>query len=218
MDKKCEICGRPNVDILCSKCGKFICERCYDPETDTCTVCSGKHHHKSMNSESQIMYLVGGTLLVMMGLFVASFAFIPLSGATIVVFPLVFENVTSVTAVLMSVMFFCMFAVTSLLPFYLTLRRSRMYDWDEGIYTLQESNGSSSSVTETVEYMITTEIPEKLKDTIYIEDNLDEIVLLSEKDPNFQRNYNIPESYIIDSVESAYEDSFLLVKIKLVRD
>jgi len=28
----------------------------------------------------------------------------------------------------------------------------------------------------------------------------------------------IPDNYIIDSVESAYEDSFLLLKIKLVQD
>ena len=217
MDKKCDICGRPNVDILCSKCGKFICEKCYDPETDMCIQCSGKQVNRS-NPEKQLLYLVSGTILVMMGLFVASFAFIPLTGARIVVFPLVFENVSSVTAVMMSLMFFCMFAVTSLLPFYFTLQRSISYEWDEGIYTLQESRGSSSNVTETVEYMITTEIPERLKDTIYIEDNLDEIILRSEKDSGWIRNYNIPDSYIIDSVESAYEDTFLLLKIKLTRD
>jgi len=154
----------------------------------------------------------------MMGLFVVSFAFIPLTGAKIVVFPLMFENVNAVTAVLMSLMFFSMFAVSSLLPFYLSLRRNRGFDWDEGIYSLQESRGSSSNVTETVEYMITTEIPERLKDTIYIEDNLNEVVLLSEKDPGFQKFYNIPDSFIIDSVESAYEDKFLVLKIKLVRD
>ena len=217
MDKKCGICGRDDVDILCSKCGTFICERCYDPETDTCIRCSGKQVNKP-SSESRILQLVGGAILVMMGLFVSSFAFIPLTNAKIVIFPFMFENVNSVTAVLMSLMFFCMFAVTSLLPFYFTLRRNRLFDWDEGIYTLQESHGSGSNVTETVEYMITTEVPEKLKETIYIEDNLDEVVLRSEKDPGFLKSYNIPDSYIIDSVESAYEDGFLLLKVKLVRD
>ena len=217
MDKKCGICGRPNVDILCSKCGTFICEKCYDPETDCCIKCSGKRI-KKRSSEKQIIYLVGGALLLMMGLFVISFAFIPLTGAKIIVFPLMFENVNTVTAVLMSLMFFSMFAVSSLLPFYLSLRRNRDFEWDEGIYTLQETRGSSSNVTEKVEYIITTEIPENLKDTIYIEDNLDEVVLRSEKDPGFQKNYMIPDSYIIDSVESAYEDSFLLLNIKLVRD
>jgi hypothetical protein len=217
VDKKCGICGRDNVDILCSKCGTFICERCYDPETDTCIRCSGKQVKKP-SSENRILQLVGGAMLVMMGLFVSSFAFIPLTNAKIVVFPFMFENLNSVTAVLMSLMFFCMFAVTSLLPFYFTLRRNRLFDWDEGIYTLQESHGSGSNVTETVEYMITTEVPEKLKETIYIEDNLDEVVLRSEKDPGFLKSYNIPDSYIIDSVESAYEDGFLLLKVKLVRD
>lgn len=217
MDKKCGLCGRPNVDILCSKCGTFICDRCYDPETDSCVKCSGKRI-KRTSGDNKILYLVGGAMLLMMGLFVTSFAFIPLSGAKIVVFPLMFENVSAVTAVLMSLMFFSMFGVTSLLPFYLSLRRNRDFEWDEGIYTLQETRGSSSNVTEKVEYMITTEIPENLKDTIFIEDNLDEVVLKSEKDPEFQKNYLIPDSYIIDSVESAYEDGFLLLKIKLVRD
>ena len=217
MDKKCDICGRPNVDILCSKCGKFICERCYDPETDTCVKCSGKKN-KRTSSEKQLLYLMGGSMLVMMGIFVASFAFIPMTNAKIVVFPLMFENVSSVTAVLMSLMFFSMFAITSFLPWYFMMRRNREYEWDEGIYTLQESGGSTSNITESVEYVITTEISDNLKDSIYIEDNLDEIVLRSEKDPGFQKNYNIPDSYIIDSLESAYEDGFLLLKIKLVRD
>jgi hypothetical protein len=171
-----------------------------------------------MSGEKRVLYLVGGALLVMMGLFISSFAFIPLSGARIVVFPFLFENVSGVTAVLMSLMFFSMFAVVSLLPLYLTLRRNMIYDWDEGIYTLQESRGSSTNITETVEYMITTEIPDTLKDTIYIEDNIDEVILRSEMDPNFQKFYNLPDNYIIDSVESAYEDGFLLLKIKLIRD
>lgn len=161
---------------------------------------------------------MGGALLVLMGLFVASFAFIPLTNAKIIIFPFVFENVSSVTAVLMSLMYFCMFAIASMLPFYFTLRRNRDYEWDEGIYTLKESGGSTSNITESVEYVITTEIADNLKDTIYIEDNLNEIVLRSDKDPEFQKNYNIPDSYIIDTMESAYEDGFLLLKIRLVRD
>jgi hypothetical protein len=168
--------------------------------------------------DTKVLYLVGGSLLIMMGLFVISFAFIPLSGAKIIIFPLMFENVNTITSVLMSLMFFSMFAITSLLPFYLSLRRNKVYEWDEGIYMLQGNRGYSTNITESIEYMITTEIPDILKDTIYIEDNLNEVVLKSEKDPNFERNYNVPDTYIIDSVESAYEDSFLLLKIKLVRD
>ncbi len=171
-----------------------------------------------MSSEKRLFYLVGGTTLVMMGILIASFTFIPLTNARIVIFPLMFENVNSVTAILLSLMFFCMFAIMSLLPLYITLRRNGDFEWDEGIYTLQESRGSGGNVTETVEYIITTEIADSLKDTIYIEDNLDEIVLRSEKDPGFQKNYNIPDSFIVDSMESAYEDGYLLLKIKLIRE
>ncbi len=217
MDKKCDICGRENINILCSKCGTFICERCYDVEKDQCIKCSGKKIIKS-SPNNQLVYLIGGFLLVMMGLFVTSFAFIPLTNAKIIVFPFVFENVSSITAVLMSLMFFTMFAATSLLPLYISLHKSKVYEWNEGIYTLNENKFMGGNVTETIEYMITTEISETLKDSIFLEDNLNEIVLLSEKDPNFKRIYNVPEPYIIDSVESAYEDEFLVLKVKLYKD
>lgn len=217
MGKKCGICGRDNVDILCSKCGTFICEKCYDVDTDQCVKCSGKKTRKATPG-NRLIKLVSGFMLVMMGLFVSSFAFIPLTNAKIVVFPFVFENVNSVTAVLMSLMFFTMFVMTSMLPFYLSLQRSRLYEWDEGVYTINENNFSGGNVTETIEYMITTEIPSKLKETIFLEDNLNEIVLLSEKDPSFRKTYGIPETFIIDSVESAYEDEFLVLKVKLYKD
>jgi hypothetical protein len=217
LGKKCSICGRPNVDILCSKCGKFICERCYDPETDTCVRCSGKKTRK-VSRDKRLLYVIGGTMLVMMGILIASFAFIPLTNAKIVIFPLMFENVNSITAILMSLMFFSMFAVASLIPLYITLRRESDFEWDEGFYTLRENLGSGGNVTETVEYIITTEIDDKLKDSVYIEDSLDEIVLRSEKDPSFQKNYSIPDSFIVDSLESAYEDDYLLLKVKLIRE
>ena len=216
MDKKCGICGRDNVNILCSKCGTFICERCYDVEKDQCAKCSGKKTVKNTNN-NPLVNLIGGFLLVMIGLFVTSFAFIPLTNARIIVFPFVFENVSSITAVLMSLMFFTMFAATSLLPLFITLQRGNVYEWDAGIYTLNENHFSGGNVTETIEYMITTEIPDSLKDTIFLEDNLNEIVLLSEKDNGFNRAYSIPDQFIIDSVESAYEDQFLVLKVKLVR-
>jgi len=217
MEKKCGICGKNNVDILCSKCGTFICEKCYDVESDQCVNCSGKRTVRA-SPGTRLIKLVSGFMLVMMGLFVASFAFIPLSRAKIVIFPFVFENVNSVTAVFMSLMFFAMFAMTSMLPFYLSLQRSRMYEWDEGVYTINENNFSGGNVTETIEYMITTEIPETLKDTIFLEDNLNEIVLLSEKDASFRKIYGIPEPFIVDSVESAYEDELLVLKVKLYKD
>ena len=55
-------------------------------------------------------------------------------------------------------------------------------------------NAYTSPVTGPV---FTTEIPEVLKDTIFLEDNLNEVVLLSEKDVGFNRSYSIPDHFII---------------------
>ena len=153
----------------------------------------------------------------MIGLFIASFAFIPLNNAKIVIFPLMFENVNKITAVLMSLMFFSMFAITSLIPLYFSMTRNFAFDWNEGIYTLQKRNDQSSNITDILEYMITTEIPESLKETIYLEDSLVKIILRSQIDPDFQKAYKIPEGYMIDSVDSAYEDPYLLLKVKLIQ-
>lgn len=154
---------------------------------------------------------------MMIGLFVVSFAFIPLTNAKIVVFPFMFENVSSVTAVLMSLMFFSMFAITSLTPLYFSMTRNRVFEWNERIYTIQKRSDQSSNITETIEYMITSEIPETLKESIYLEDNIAKIILRSDKNPNFEKSYNIPDGFMIESVESAYEDTYLLLKVKLLR-
>jgi hypothetical protein len=66
--------------------------------------------------------------------------------------------------------------------------------------------------------MITTEIPGGLKDSIYLEEEDDAIILMSSKDANFVKTYNLPEEYHIDEVESEFEGSFLLVKVRLTKD
>jgi uncharacterized protein YacL len=203
------------VDILCSKCGTFICELCYDPDTDKCINCSRIKKRKS--NQRQIIYFISGAFLLMIGLFIASFAFIPLTNAKIVVFPLMFENVNSITAVIMSLMFFSMFAITALIPLYYSIAQNRLFDWNEEINTFQKRSNHVSNITETIEYMITTEIPETLKETIYLEDNLGKIILRSDKNPNFQKSYNIPEGFMIESIDSAYEETYLLLKAKLIR-
>ena len=110
-----------------------------------------------------------------------------------------------------------MFAITALLPLYLLITRNKLYDWNEGMYTPQIRNNHVYNIRETIEYVITTEIPETLKETIYLEDNLGKIILRSDKNPNFQKSYNIPEGFMIESVDSAYEETYLLLKAKLVR-
>jgi hypothetical protein len=110
-----------------------------------------------------------------------------------------------------------MFAITALLPLYFSIAINNLFNWNEGVFSPQIRSNHVINITETIEYIITTEIPETLKETIYLEDNLGKIILRSDKNPNFQRSYNIPEGYMIESVDSAYEETYLLLKAKLIR-
>jgi len=217
MSRICMVCGRSGAEILCARCGSIICDRCYDDEADVCVVCSGKRpgNRKVLNRPA---LLVGGFMLVLLGLMVTSWAFIPQGGATVVFFPFVFNGVGGPVALLISLIFFTLFSLSSLLPLYLLLRRNDYTDWDEGLYNLYDSVVSGGNTTESLEYMITTEIPGGLKDSIYLEEDDDSIILMSSKDTNFVKTYNLPEDYHVDEVESEFEGSFLLVRVRLTRD
>jgi len=216
MSRKCMVCGREGAEILCAKCGSIICDRCYDDEADSCVVCSGKRpeNRKALNRPA---LLVGGFMLVLLGLMVTSWAFIP-QGAAIVFFPFVFSGAGGTMALIMSLAFFTLFSFSSLLPLYLLLRRNDYTDWDEGLYNLHDSVVSGGNTTESLEYMITTEIPGSLKDSIFLEEEDDSIILMSSKDAGFVKTYDLPEDYHVDEVESEFEGSFLLVRVRLSRD
>jgi hypothetical protein len=63
--------------------------------------------------------------------------------------------------------------------------------------------------------MITTEVPQRLKGSIYIEEDDERLRLLSTRDNGFVREYDIPSNCLVDDVESDYEDSYLLIKVRL---
>lgn len=217
MKNKCSVCGREDADILCNHCGNVVCSRCYDAETDMCVKCAGKNASAGRTIKRPGL-MVGGIALILMGLMVTTWAFIIQGGGTVVLFPFVFSGVGAPAAVLLSLVFFALFTVSSVLPLYILLRRSEYSEWDEGIYTLHDSLVSGGYSSEFVEYMITTEVPGSLKESIYIEEDEDSIMLLSSKDSSFVKTYDLPESFHVDDVESDYEDGFLLIRVRLSRD
>ncbi|MFB6308723.1 MAG: hypothetical protein ABEH35_05265 [Haloarculaceae archaeon] len=38
----CEICERPDVDHTCDRCGRLVCDRHFDRETNRCTECAAE--------------------------------------------------------------------------------------------------------------------------------------------------------------------------------
>jgi hypothetical protein len=108
--------------------------------------------------------------------------------------------------------------LSRLLPLYILLRGNDYTDWDEGLYNLRDSVVSGGGTTESLEYMITTEIPGGLRDSIYLEEDEESITLMSSRDAGFVKRYSLPEDYRVDEVESEFEGSFLLVRVSLKRD
>ena len=210
------LCGRGGAEILCARCGSIICDRCYDEDADSCVVCSGKRPRNGGLPDRPTL-LVAGLALVLLGLMITSWAFIPQGGAA-VLFPFVFTGAGGTAAMLVSLVFFAVFSLSSLLPLYILLRGNDYTDWDEGLYNLRDSVVSGGGTTESLEYMITTEIPGGLRDSIYLEEDEESITLMSSRDAGFVKRYSLPEDYRVDEVESEFEGSFLLVRVSLKRD
>ncbi|QSG05559.1 Zinc finger domain [Halapricum desulfuricans] len=38
----CDVCGQPDVDHVCDRCGRLVCDRHYDAELGVCTECGSE--------------------------------------------------------------------------------------------------------------------------------------------------------------------------------
>lgn len=215
MSRRCYICGRDQADILCKSCGRFVCDSCYDEEKNSCVNCA-----KSLYSYKEIVkapvFLISGLILILVGVMVIAYSLVPEGESGFIFFPFIFTKVNPTTAFLLTLIFYGVFTLSSLLPIYMSLRRNQYWEWDEEIYQIQDTSIQRSK--DTTEYIITTEIPRKLQDSIFLEDEVDRVVLMSKKDKKFIKIYNLPDGYTVDSVESDYEGSFLILKMQLRQD
>lgn len=186
-------------------------------DIDKCINCAGVSIMRLKYTQNPV-YLIGGLMLLMLGLMVTTFSLVPLTGARIIFFPFIFENMNNVSTLLMNFMFLAMFSVSSIVPIYLLFRLQGIHTWNDGIYPINDGSVSSGDVTETMEYLITSEIPKDIRESIYIEEGENRITLLSSKDKAFKRTYNFPEYFHVDVVQSDFEDGFLLVKVSLKKE
>lgn len=212
MTRRCAVCGGGDADIICGKCRRFVCDGCYDDEAHACVRCSDSSRDiKGAASRSSL--LVAGFALIMLGLMVVAYALTP-STSTFVLFPFFLFGAGGTAAFILGMAFFLFFMASTLLPIYIALRRGDYDGWDEEIYTMHEGT-PLSSFYETIDYMITTEVPKGLEGSIYIEEDDGRLRLLSSKDSGFVRVYDVPPNCLVDDLESDYEGRYLLLKVRL---
>ena len=119
----------------------------------------------------------------------------------------------SSTALISSFLFLTIFVIITLLPWILTInKKGWMGDFNRAYWENRIEKGS-----DIVDYIITTELPDSLRKTIYIEDDGKEVHLKSNLDDSFHRKYKLPEDFMLDEFDYEYEGKFLLLKLKLKR-
>lgn len=210
----CEICGRLGADCLCVKCGRVICEGCFHGFGELCVDCAPQ---RAVMTASHGISSAGlrmlGMLLIVFGLMIASIALLPEDAeGVVVIFPFVIGNVSGTAAAVLAVVFLGMFMATALLPWFLYSRRRGPWD-GYGPFRWEPR----PSKAEMMEYMITIEIPAKLRDTVYIEEETGLVHLRSRADPSFHRSYTLPEGFDVDDYSYEYDGGYLILKLKLER-
>jgi hypothetical protein len=158
-----------------------------------------------------------GMMLILVGLVVASMAFVPedVEGqGAVVIFPFVLGNIGVGAASVFSLMFFALFILSSLLPWYMIQRRSSL---GNRLATVHTEERPRCRGLDTMDYIITAELPVRLRRSIYIEADEEAIHLRSTEDEAFLRSYSLPSGFEVDNIDYSYEGSFLLLKLMLKR-
>lgn len=208
----CEICGRPGADALCVRCGRVVCDRCFHGFGELCVECVPRiPFFASSSGISSAGLRMLGMLFIVFGLLITSMVFVAGGGeGVIIIFPFVFGNVGGWASVVLTIAFLGLFIATSLLPWILA-SRGRGYGFTPA--RLGRMPGGS----EVMEYIITIDLPGRLKRSVYIEGDGDVVHLRSSVDESFHRSYNLPDGFEVDEYSYEYDGSYLLLKLKLKR-
>jgi len=214
----CEVCGALGADCLCVECGRVVCERCFVGDVELCSECARRLRISAPSIQMRMSpgvttsgIRVLGLLLIVLGFMVSSIALMPEDGeGVIVLFPFVFGNVSGLGAAFLSLLFMAVFLGMYILPWYI-MRRQR--EGFRGFNPVRWDVRPRES--EAMEYMITLEVPPRLRKTIYIEGEGGEVRLGSSSDASFHKSYSLPEGFEVDEYNYEYEGDYLVLRLKL---
>jgi hypothetical protein len=152
-----------------------------------------------------------GFAFLALGMIVTSMAFISgEGGGFIMIFPFVFGNVDGWPAAALTIGSTAFFIVVMLLPYFLLSREGR---FGRHMIYFEESDSND----EFTDYIITLDVPEEFRKTLFIEGNRGDINLGSSAQPFFRRSYKLPEGFELDGYHHEFDDRFLVLRLKLKR-
>jgi len=161
-----------------------------------------------------------GLAIILLGLSIAASALVAVAageeGVTFV-FPFITGSVSGWVAGLYSFIFFAVVISASMLPWYIHTRVETARDIGDDLITMQESKMPGGEGYESVEYMITTELPRRLQRTATIESDEETVYIRSGADAAFNRSYPIPEGFDLEGIDYDYEEGYIVLKLHLVK-
>jgi len=217
-DSDCPVCGGENADILCPKCGCKVCSDCFDEEARMCLDCLEQLVVEKRQQKRMI--LIAGVLFILFGLSLIASSIVtalPVEGVTII-FPFIIGEVNTNIAGLYSFLFFTVVILGGMVPWYIHTHFKPTYLMEESTMKIQEGKTHNGESIATVEYIITTELPEKVKKSIFIETKETKILLKSTTDDAFTRSYEIPAGFGLEGIDYDYDENFLVLKLHLVQE
>lgn len=194
------------------KCGFLACKQCSHSYYETCIDSTSIRPLQTSRGISSVGLRMLGMLLITLGLLITSMAVLLKSGdggGVVVIFPFVFDNVSGWAVVALTVVFTGIFIATSLLPWFLFSRRGWGYEHSQAMWE------SIQREPEVMEYMITIDLPRRLRKTVYIEGDGNVVHLKSSADESFHRRYALPEGFAMNEYSYEYDGSYLLLNLKL---
>jgi uncharacterized membrane protein len=173
---------------------------------DCVTHMAQAHGKRGLSSTLRIL----GIVFIVIGLSLVSLSFYVGSeeNGTIVLF----GDADGLFATVFTVIFFAIFLLSSFLPLYLFRKGPR----GERVFSARRgSEEATHSSAETMEYVITTEIPREIADNVRIEAGDGEVFLVSSVDEDFRRRYSIPRGFHVERLKYDYEDNYMILRLTL---
>ena len=208
---RCQICGAHDADALCIRCGKVVCERCFDGFKESCHNCVTRVELKVSQGVSITGLRMMGFLFVAVGLLLISLAFTQGNSGVIIIFPFLIGNIEGWPALALVLASITLFMVISFIPWVIFSKRN--YDSEYRRMVLEVGN----PVHENTDYIITVDIPTHLRNNIFIEEDEDSIRLKSSVDEDFTRSYPLPDGLEVSEYSYEYQENYLLIKLNLKR-
>ena len=214
---RCDICGSEDAYLVCRKCGRTVCPKCFDFEKRMCVECSGRARGLGrLAIPVGLALLLTGFSLLMASSIMATGSQAGQGGA-VVLFPFFVGVLSGPLALALMGVFLAVMVFMMLMPFLMT--PEKLFTMVERPVRLEEAGvlKSSTSSARERDYVITVEAPGVREGDVNVQ-VFERFVHVRAVKPDgsvFTKTYELPEGYVAEDVEYRCEGDFIVIRVRL---